>query len=122
MSHGRATGALGRKHGLHRASAEAASFSGNRIFDDVDEADWRWHARMEDALAIFHQWANDERQSGSLGPLALIKVDEKKCFGMIEWCAVREAAAQLLPKHTTSGMETSPDHACGAGRGGTDPL
>ena len=76
---------------------------------------------MEDALAVFHQWANDERQGGSLGPLACIKVDEKKCSGMIERRAVREAAAQLLPKRTASGMETSPDLACGVGRGGTDP-
>ena len=32
--------------------------------------------------------------TGSLsGPLARIKVDEKNCFGMIEWQAVREAAS-----------------------------
>ena len=83
---------------------------------DVNEVDRRWHARMEDALAVFRQWENDEPQGGSFGPVARIKVDEKKCFGMIEWRAVREAAAQLLPKRTASGMETSPDLACAAGR------
>ena len=30
-------------------------------------------------------------------PLARIKVDEKNCFGMIEWGAVRRAASRLLP-------------------------
>ena len=33
-------------------------------------------------------------------PLARIKVDEKNCFGMIEWRAVREVASRLLLKHT----------------------
>ena len=28
------------------------------------------------------------------------KVDEKNCFGMIEWKAVREAASRFLAKHT----------------------
>ena len=36
------------------------------------------------------------------GPLARIKVDEKNCFGMIEWKAVREAASRSLPKHTAA--------------------
>ena len=30
------------------------------------------------------------------------KVDEKSCFGMIEWKAVREAASRLLPNHTAA--------------------
>ena len=47
-----------------------------------------------EALAIFHQ------HSTTFGiPLARIKVDEKKCFAMIEWKAVREAARQFLSKH-----------------------
>ena len=41
--------------------------------------------------------------TGSLsGPQARIKVDEKNCFGMIEWKAVREAALRFLPKHTAA--------------------
>ena len=37
--------------------------------------------------------------TGSLRrPLAKIKVDEKNCFGMIEWKAAREAASRFLPK------------------------
>ena len=37
--------------------------------------------------------------TGSLnGPLARIKVDEKNCFGMIEWKAAREAASRFQPK------------------------
>ena len=40
---------------------------------------------------------DDEWAVGSLtDPLARIKVDEKNCFGMIEWKAVREAASRLL--------------------------
>ena len=43
-----------------------------------------------EALAIFHQLLYDEWMTGSLsGPLATIQVDEKNCFGMIEWKAVR---------------------------------
>ena len=37
-----------------------------------------------------------------MGLLARIKVDEKNCLGMIEWQAVREAAARFLPKHTAA--------------------
>ena len=41
--------------------------------------------------------------TGSLsGPLARIKVDEKNCFGIIEWHAVREAASRFHPKHTAA--------------------
>ena len=50
-----------------------------------------------EALAIFHQLLFDERMTSSLsGPLARIKVDEKNCFGMIEWKAVCEAS-RFLP-------------------------
>ena len=57
-----------------------------------------------EALAIFHQLLHDEWMTGSLsGPLARIKVDEKNCFGMIEWQAVREAAVRFLSKHTAAG-------------------
>ena len=55
-----------------------------------------------EALAIFHL-LYDERTTGSVGgPLARIKVDEKNCFGMIEWKAVREAASRFLPMHTAA--------------------
>ena len=50
-----------------------------------------------ETLAIFHQLLHDE-----CGPLARIKCDEKNCFGMIEWQAVREAAPRFLPKHTAA--------------------
>ena len=77
---------------------------------------------MEDALVIFHQLARDERQDGSLGPLARIKVDEKKCFGMIEWRAVRKPQPNFCPNARRAVSEISPDLACGEGAGGTDPL
>ena len=55
------------------------------------------------ALGIFHQLLYDERAEGSLTePLTRIKVAEKKCFGMIEWRAVREALSRFLPKHTVA--------------------
>ena len=55
---------------------------------------------VANALAFFHQ---DEWASGSLNePLARINVDEKNCFGMIEWKAVREAASRFLPMHTAA--------------------
>ena len=53
-----------------------------------------------EALAIFRKLIHDEWVAGSLSaPLARIKVDERKCFGMIEWNAARKAAANFLPKH-----------------------
>ena len=43
----------------------------------------------QEALAIFQQLFCDEWMTGSLsGPLARIEVDEKNCFGMMEWQAV----------------------------------
>ena len=36
-----------------------------------------------------------------LGPLARMKVDEKNCFGMIEWQAVREAASRQQKRGNT---------------------
>ena len=52
-----------------------------------------------EALAIFHQLICDEWMTGSLSePLARIKVDEKNCFGMVEWEAVREAGVAVSPK------------------------
>ena len=52
-----------------------------------------------EALAIFNQLLYDEWMAGSLRkPLARIKVNEKNCFGMIEW----KAAPRFLPKHTSA--------------------
>ena len=53
-----------------------------------------------EARAIFHQFLFDEWTSGTLlPPLGRIKVDERHCFGLIEWRAVRKTASSLLPKH-----------------------
>ena len=56
-----------------------------------------------EAVVMLHQLIYDEWASGSLDtPLARIKVDEKNCFGMIEWNAVRKAAGHFLHKHTAT--------------------
>ena len=53
-----------------------------------------------EALAIVHQFIVDEWESGSpKTPLARIKVDEKNCFGMIEWCALGNSAGSVLTIH-----------------------
>ena len=52
-----------------------------------------------EGLAIRQQPLYDEWAEGSLTePPARIKVDEKNCFGMTEWKAVRDAASRFLPK------------------------
>ena len=75
-----------------------------------------------EALAIFHQRICDEWKAGLLAMLlACIKVDEKNCFGMIEWSAVRNSAASFLakragaaawkhraPSHVEEGVELLP--------------
>ena len=68
-----------------------------------------------EALALFHQLIYVLWKRGALPqPLARIKVDEKNCFGMLEWPAVRHATRQALPRHyapacwkhaATSGVE-----------------
>ena len=56
--------------------------------------------RGVEALASFHQLIFDEWASGTPDtPQARINVDEKNCFGMTEWGAVRTSASSLLPKH-----------------------
>ena len=56
-----------------------------------------------EASTTFNQLHHDEWMTGSIsGPLARIKVNEKNCFGMIEWKAVREAASRFLPKHAAA--------------------
>ena len=52
-----------------------------------------------EALAIFLLFDLWE-EGGMTRPLARVKVDEKTCFGMLEWPAVRQASLQtLLPTH-----------------------
>ena len=56
-----------------------------------------------EALAIFDRLTCDERVAGSLNaPLAGVKTDEKKCFGLIDWNAGHKAAAHFLPKHAAA--------------------
>jgi hypothetical protein len=53
-----------------------------------------------EALAIFHQLVYGEWIAGGLrGPLARIKIDEKNCFGMLEWGGIRKATRRGLPRH-----------------------
>ena len=53
-----------------------------------------------EAMAIFHQQLYELWHAGALSrPLARIKVDEKNCFGMLEWPSVRKAAREGLPRH-----------------------
>jgi hypothetical protein len=50
-----------------------------------------------EALAIFHQLLFDEWVDGHLSvPLARIKIDEKNCFGMLEWDAVRRSVSEAF--------------------------
>ena len=53
-----------------------------------------------EALATFHQLLYEAWRDGQLpSALARIKIDEKNCFGSLEWSAVREATKQTLPRH-----------------------
>ena len=36
-----------------------------------------------------------------------MKVDEKNCFGMVEWRAMRDAASRFLPNHIETCLKTS---------------
>ena len=52
-----------------------------------------------EALATFHQLIFDAWKAGDLtGALARIKIDEKNCFGLLEWGAIRKAAREHLPR------------------------
>eukprot|EP00973_Karenia_brevis_P009925 1340833-Karenia_brevis.AAC.1 len=52
-----------------------------------------------EALAIFQQLLYELWKQGGLErPLARVKVDERNCFGMLEWPAVRAAAQLSLPR------------------------
>ncbi len=51
-------------------------------------------------MAIFHQLLHDTWMEGAQKrPLVRIKIDEKNCFGMLEWPAIRASACQTLPRH-----------------------
>ena len=53
-----------------------------------------------ESLAIFHQLLHELWREGALTrPLARVKIDERNCFGRLEWHAVREASRQTLPRH-----------------------
>ena len=53
-----------------------------------------------EALAIFQQVLHELWAGGRLEmPLARIKIDEKNCFGRLEWPAVRKAARDAMPRH-----------------------
>ena len=53
-----------------------------------------------EALAIFQQCLHDLWRAGGVEtPLARIKIDERNCFGMLEWSAVRDATCAALPRH-----------------------
>ena len=66
-----------------------------------------------EALAFFHQTLFEIWKAGELvRPLARIKVDEKNCFGMLEWKAVRQAAKESLPRQSavTCWKHQAPSH------------
>ena len=53
-----------------------------------------------EALGLFHQLLFDAWSGGRLSkPLARIKIDEKNCFGSLEWRAIRQTTEQELPRH-----------------------
>ena len=53
-----------------------------------------------EALAIFHQLIFDELASGAFDtPLARTKMDERSCFVLFVWRAVRNSAISFRPKH-----------------------
>ena len=53
-----------------------------------------------EAPAIFEQLLYDLWKTKQLAkPLARVNVDEKNCFGMLEWFAVRQATRDTLPRH-----------------------
>ena len=56
-----------------------------------------------EALVVLPLLLHNEWIAGSLNEsLSRIKVNEKNCFGMIEWKVVREAASRFLSKHTAA--------------------
>ena len=53
-----------------------------------------------EALGVFQQLVFDLLKTGGLQrPLARVKIDEKNCFGSLEWPAIRAASQQALPRH-----------------------
>ena len=53
-----------------------------------------------ETMAIFHQLLHESWRAGEMTrPLARIKIDQKNCFGMLEWPSVRQATKDALPRH-----------------------
>ena len=53
-----------------------------------------------ETMSIFHQLIFDLWKDGAITrPLARVKIDEKNCFGMLEWRAIRTAVKKTLPQH-----------------------
>ncbi len=53
-----------------------------------------------EALATLHQLLYEVWRDGDLErPLARIKIDERNCFGSLEWPAIRRASQEELPRH-----------------------
>ena len=53
-----------------------------------------------EALATFHQLLHEAWSEGTVDRvLARIKIDERNCYGSLEWPAIREATRAALPKH-----------------------
>ena len=61
---------------------------------------WAYRGGGAEALVTFHQLLYEAWDAGRLPTsLARIKIDEKNCFGSLEWPAIREAIRQALPHH-----------------------
>ena len=53
-----------------------------------------------EALAIIHQCLHEAWSAGELPrALARIKIDERNCYGRLEWPAIRAATLQSAPRH-----------------------
>ena len=68
-----------------------------------------WHSVLEKLQPKVVPRLSPSFTSSSTAPqdlldarLGRINVDEKNCFGMIEWNTVREAAGHFLPKHAAT--------------------
>ena len=65
-------------------------------YDSYEAVGCRRARRSRGTRALsYNVWTRGELNR----PLARIKVDEKNCFGSLEWPAVRQATKQGLPRH-----------------------
>ena len=74
----------------------------NRSPHDSDAAALSWIPRRRRGLSSVPLRRMGRRLASLTGPIARINVDEKHCFRIVEWRAVREAASWFLPKHTAA--------------------